>query len=110
MKYTLVKLTLLAAFDPDRRLIDMASLGDAAADMLRDHGALTVASDYEEVEADVSMPGDDEQDSDALYEALDRQFPTDPVPHFHALADDDQQLVVTTTRRLYEQQIARGEK
>ena len=74
MKRTLLKITLLAAFEPERlEFLDVASLGDAAAELLRDHGALTVASEYDDVEADVA----DGEDSDELGEALVQHFPTD---------------------------------
>jgi hypothetical protein len=77
MKTTLIKLTLLAAFDAEPlEHLDVESLGDAAAEMLRDHGALTAASEYESVDADVP----DDEDGDELADALVQHFPNDVLP------------------------------
>lgn len=85
MKRTVVKLTLLAAFEPERlALLDVESLGDAAADLLRDNGALTATSEYDTAETDVP---EDADDTDTLIDALDRQFPSAQRPAVEADPD-----------------------
>jgi hypothetical protein len=80
MKCTLVKLTLLIAFDgevPEGRL---EALGDDLAESVRQDralGALTVAAEYDSVEKEVP------EDDDELAAALDQEFPTHP-PLVHA--------------------------
>lgn len=67
----LAKITLLAAFPADTP-VDLETMGDAAAEMFRDLGALTVATEYDDDEADV--PEDEEG------EALAQRFPNDGLP------------------------------
>jgi hypothetical protein len=81
----LVKITLLAAFvaDRDEPAFDagMAALGDQLAEMVRDgEEALTVAAEYDSLEADIPAAEDD-----AALDALTQAFPQEtlsvgPVP------------------------------
>jgi hypothetical protein len=72
MNLRLTKITLLTAFPPDAAVLP-ETMGEAAAEMLRDLGAITAASEYESVVTDV--PEDD--DNDELVDALVQQFPND---------------------------------
>ena len=68
---TLVKFTLLAAFDDKGPLPHLEDLGDRLAEMIRDvDGVVTVASEYDSVAA----KGLAEEDADL---ALAQAFPTD---------------------------------
>jgi len=72
MKRTLVKFTLLAAFDGDENTLALEDMGDRLAELLRaDDRTLTVASEYDSVVSDV--PEDEE--GDELVDALVKQFP-----------------------------------
>ena len=51
-------------------------MADAAAEMLRDNGALTVASEYDVAEVDIH----ETEDGDELAEALSQRFPSDVLP------------------------------
>ena len=78
----LVKITLLAAFAPGDGLLPgaeeagLASTADGLAEMLRDGGALTVASAYDDLMVDIH----EVEGEDTLSDALLERFPEDPSP------------------------------
>jgi hypothetical protein len=75
VKCTLVRLTILAAFDAGE-VPPLEDLGDRLAEVVRaDAGTLTVATEYDSVAATV-----DTDDDDGLINALTDTFPTDTLP------------------------------
>src|SRR4051812_60843 len=74
---TLVKFTLLAAFDGTLTGARLEAIGDRLAEQLRDEKQTrTVASEYDDVATTLPRVDDD----DALADALDKQFPNDGLP------------------------------
>jgi hypothetical protein len=76
VRCTLVKFTILAAFE-DGEVPQLEDLGDRLAEVVRyEAGTLTAAAEYESVQAQV----DNDDPDDALGDALATQFPSDTLP------------------------------
>jgi hypothetical protein len=95
MRVNLAKITLFAAFEPSDGLLPgvedsrLETLADDAAEMLRNAGALTVASEYESAEADIT----ETEDGDELLDALVERFPTLTNPELDDLIDLLQRMI-----------------